>query len=89
MMNEIPPPGPVEGREAPVESRVSVPTALLEQARGLGVDAAGAAADGIRRAVRSATAARYADEHREAIEAWNGYVAENGLPFEDILEQSP
>ena len=34
-----------------------------------------------------ARAARYAEANRESIDAWNAYVAENGLPFADIMEQ--
>ena len=68
-------------------AQLSVPSLLLTQAQALGVDPARAAADGIRRAVMNARAAQYAEENREAVTAWNGYVAENGLPFEDIMEQ--
>lgn len=82
-MNEIRQPNPDCGPRG----QLPVPAALLEQARAFGVDAAQAAADGIRRAVMDARARRYAEENRAAIDAWNDYVAEHGLPFEDITEQ--
>jgi len=66
---------------------LSIPSSLITQAQEFGVDAALAASDRIRRAVMNARARQYAEENREAVDAWNGYVAANGLPFEDILEQ--
>ena len=81
-MNEVRRTKPDDG---PLE-QLSVPSSLLTQAQEFGVDAAQAAADGIRRAVKDAHAKRYADENREAVNGWNEYVAENGLPFDDIME---
>ncbi|HEY1934911.1 MAG TPA: type II toxin-antitoxin system CcdA family antitoxin [Acetobacteraceae bacterium] len=81
-MNEV-------GRTPPdqqPEAQLSVPSSLLTEAQELGVNVALAAAEGIRRAVTTARAARYAEENREAVDAWNGYVATNGLPFNDIME---
>lgn len=69
------------------QAEVSVPDSLLTEAREVGVDAATAAAEGIRRAVMNARAKRYAEDNREAVDAWNSYLAANGLPFEDIMEQ--
>ncbi len=69
------------------QAQLSVPSSLLTQAQELGVDAAQAAADGIRRAVTNAQARRYAEQNREAIAAWNEYIAKNGAPFDDIMEQ--
>lgn len=69
------------------QAQLSLPSSLLTQAQELGVDAARAAADGIRRAVMNARAKQYTEENRQAAEAWNGYIAAHGLPFEDIMEQ--
>jgi post-segregation antitoxin (ccd killing protein) len=80
-MNEVRQTAPEDG------SQLSVPSSLLTQAQELGVDAARAAADGIRRAVNNAQARQSAEENREAAAAWNAYVAASGLPFEDIMEQ--
>jgi antitoxin CcdA len=82
-MNELWRNQPEQGPQA----HLSVPSSLLTEAQELGVDAALAAADGIRRAVINARAARYAEQNREAVDAWNGYVAANGLPFEDVMER--
>ncbi len=82
-MNELPRPKPKEDQQA----QLSVPSSLLTQAQDLGIDAARAAAEGIRRAVVNAQAMQYAEQNREAIDAWNDYIAQNGLPFEDIMEQ--
>jgi post-segregation antitoxin (ccd killing protein) len=82
-MNEVRQTTPDEGPQA----QLSLPSSLLAQAQELGVDAARAAADGIRRAVINAQARQYAEENREAVDAWNAYVTATGLPFEDIMEQ--
>jgi antitoxin CcdA len=82
-MNEVRQPNPDDGPRA----QLSVPSNLLDLAQALGVDAAQAAAEGIRRAVMDARAKRYAEENREAIDAWNSYIADHGLPFDDIMEQ--
>jgi len=74
-------------REEGQKARLSVPVLLLAQAQEFGVDAGQAAADGIRRAVADARAERYAAANRESVNAWNDYVAANGLPFEDVMEQ--
>jgi post-segregation antitoxin (ccd killing protein) len=81
-MNEV-------GRTPPEQepqAQLSVPFSLLTEAQELGVNAALAAAEGIRRAVMNARAARYAEANREAVDAWNTYVATNGLPFNDFME---
>ncbi len=82
-MNEIRPPKPDDGPSV----QLSVPSTLLDQAQAFGVDATQAAAEGIRRAVMDARARRRAEENRKAIDAWNGYIAEHGLPFDDIMKQ--
>jgi antitoxin CcdA len=50
---------------------------LIREANRLGVDVAGQSEDGIRRAVREA----WLQENRGAIEAWNAWVADHGLPL--------
>jgi post-segregation antitoxin (ccd killing protein) len=83
-MNEVRHTSPEEGSQA----QLSLPSSLLTQAQELGVDAARAAADGIRRAVVNAQAEQHTAENRAAAEAWNTYISVHGLPFEDIMEQS-
>ncbi|HTW73272.1 MAG TPA: type II toxin-antitoxin system CcdA family antitoxin [Acetobacteraceae bacterium] len=82
-MNEVRQTKPEEGPQ----TQLSLPSSLLAQAQELGVDAARAAADGIRRAVINAQARQYVEENREVADAWNAYVTATGLPFEDITEQ--
>lgn len=79
-MNEVRPLKPGSGQ-------LSVPSSLIAQAKALGVDAEQAAADGIRRAVLRAQATERTEQNRAAAEAWNAYIAENGSPFADIMEQ--
>lgn len=55
--------------------------ALVEEARALGLDVAGAAEAGIVRAVKAEKERRWKIENAEAIQAANDYVAKHGLPF--------
>ena len=82
-MNEVRQIGPEEAPQA----QFSVPSTLLMQAKELGVDVPRADSDGIRRAVMNELAWRHAEANRESVDAWNEYVAKNGMPFDDIMEQ--
>jgi len=70
------------------ETKVSLPETLLQRAAELGVDVSSAAAAGVERAVSEARARQYAEQHREAVQAWDNYVREKGRPFEDIRVSS-
>lgn len=54
---------------------------LVAEARELGLDVAGAAEDGIARAVKAEKERRWKIDNAGAIQAANEYVAEHGLPF--------
>jgi len=43
-----------------------------------------AAEDGIARAVAAARNAAWVERNRAAMESWNDYVRQNGLPLEDL-----
>ncbi len=55
--------------------------APFAEAEALGLDAAAIAAHALREAVRAEKARRWLEENREAIEAHNKWVEENGLPL--------
>lgn len=54
---------------------------LLAEARALGVNVSRAAEAGIAEEVRQARWAKWRAENAEAIESWNRYVEEHGLPL--------
>jgi antitoxin CcdA len=62
-------------------TNVTLSTALLDQARELGVNVSQACEQGLEQQVRTARAAAWLEENREAIESWNRYVEEKGLPL--------
>ncbi|THD36745.1 MAG: post-segregation antitoxin CcdA [Sphingomonas sp.] len=62
-------------------TNVSLDAALVEQARELGINVSRACEDGLSDVVRAERRRRWIEENREAMEASNAYVAENGLPL--------
>jgi len=67
------------GLRNPTERVVAVPLRvdLVSEAERLGVDIFQACERGLVEAVSKA----WRDENRDAIESWNAYVEEHGLPF--------
>jgi len=63
---------------------LDLPSALLEEAEALGVDAAEAAEAGVSRAVKAAREAAWKAENAEAIRSYKDWVEKNGLPLADI-----
>lgn len=59
---------------------------LVARAKDLDVNVSRAAEDGIARAVQAETERLWKIENREAIESWNRYVEENGLPLEEFRQ---
>ena len=62
-------------------TNVSLNSKLLEEAKALGLNVSRACERGLEVEVRAARAKAWKEENREAIEAWNKYVEENGLPL--------
>jgi antitoxin CcdA len=71
-----------------VKSAVKKPTnlsldkALLAEAKSLDINLSSAAETGIRKAVSETKAERWKGENAEAIEGWNRWVEEHGLPLD-------
>jgi antitoxin CcdA len=55
--------------------------ALLDEARALNISLSAVFEAGLRDAVRERRAARWREENRAALEDYNAWVAENGLPL--------
>jgi len=62
-------------------TNVTLSTALLDEARALGVNVSQACEQGLEQQVRSVRAAAWIEENREAIESSNAYVERHGLPL--------
>lgn len=62
-------------------ANLSIRTKLLEEAKTLEINVSRAAEVGIEKAVREEKARRWKEENRGAIEGWNKWVKENGLPL--------
>lgn len=62
-------------------ANLSIDADLLAEARSLSVNISRAAETGIAEAVRKEKERRWREENREALESWNVWVEENGLPL--------
>ncbi|MEW5424372.1 type II toxin-antitoxin system CcdA family antitoxin [Amorphus sp. 3PC139-8] len=62
-------------------ANLSVDAALLDEAKALNLNLSATFEAGLREAIRTAKAAQWLEENRAALEGYNAWVAENGLPL--------
>lgn len=62
-------------------TNVTLPEALLREAREMGINLSQACERGLAYAVAEDRRRRWLEETREAMESWNEHVAEHGLPL--------
>ena len=62
-------------------ANLTLDAALLDEARGLGLNLSAAAEQGLRAAVAEAKAARWQAENAAALASSNAWVEANGLPL--------
>jgi len=62
-------------------ANLSIDADLLSEAKALSVNISRAAEAGIAAAVKAEKERLWKEENREAIEAWNAWIKEHGLPF--------
>lgn len=62
-------------------ANLTVDSALLDEARGLGINLSATFEASLREAVRAGKAARWLEDNRAALDGYNGWVAGNGLPL--------
>ncbi|MBK6707761.1 MAG: type II toxin-antitoxin system CcdA family antitoxin [Sphingomonadales bacterium] len=62
-------------------TNVSLPADMVEEAKRLGINVSQACEAGLSKEVRKALGEEWKRENKEAIESWNKWVAENGLPL--------
>ncbi|HEY0265438.1 MAG TPA: type II toxin-antitoxin system CcdA family antitoxin [Rhizomicrobium sp.] len=63
-------------------TNVTLPAALLRDARELGINLSQACERGLAAEVAAARRQRWLAENRESMEAWNAHVAAHGLPLD-------
>ena len=64
-------------------ANLSIDADLLAEAKALNVNVSRAAEAGIAQAVKAEKERLWKEENREAIEGWNRYFEEHGLPFSE------
>jgi len=62
-------------------TNLSLPDALVDEAKALGINLSRAAARGLAEEIAEKRAAQWLEENRGAISDWNDYTAEHGLPL--------
>ncbi|MBS0502783.1 MAG: type II toxin-antitoxin system CcdA family antitoxin [Proteobacteria bacterium] len=62
-------------------TNVSLPADLVEQARELGISVSRACETGLADEVRKVREQQWIEENWEAIQGWNAWVEEHGLPL--------
>jgi antitoxin CcdA len=62
-------------------TNVSLPSDMVEEAKRLGINVSQACEVGLAKEVRKALGEEWKRENREAIESWNKWTRENGLPL--------
>jgi antitoxin CcdA len=67
------------GKRKPVN--LSLDTGVVEAARGVGLNLSQVCEAALRQASKKELERRWQEENREAIEAWNVWIEENGLPL--------
>jgi antitoxin CcdA len=76
-------------REALMNKRatnLTIDPALLDEARGFGINLSATFEASLRAAVHERKAAEWLRENRAALEGYNAWVAENGLPLEQYRQ---
>ena len=67
-------------------TNVSLPAHLIEEARRLDINISQACEQGLEEQVKKALREAWLEENREAIEYWNAWVEEHGLPLAEYRQ---
>jgi antitoxin CcdA len=67
-------------------TNITLPDSLLREARGLKINVSQACESGLAREVASEKAKQWQAENRAAMDAWNDYVEQNGLPLAEFRQ---
>jgi antitoxin CcdA len=77
---------PSTPRSARRPTNVSLPVSLIEDARRLDINLSRACENGIVAAIKAEREQRWKDQNKEAIEDYNRWVEENGLPLAEYRQ---
>jgi len=67
-------------------TNVSLSAELVEEARKLGINVSEACQTGLAAEVKKTREAAWKVENRDAIESWNAYIRENGMPYDQYRQ---
>jgi antitoxin CcdA len=67
-------------------TNISLPGDMVEEAKRLGINVSQACETGLQEQVKKALGEEWKRENREAIESWNNWVAENGMPYDEYRQ---
>lgn len=65
-------------------TNVTVPPEIVSEAKELGINLSEAFERGLRESIAEVRAVRWKKENREALESYNRFVEEHGLPLADL-----
>ncbi|MCJ2186015.1 type II toxin-antitoxin system CcdA family antitoxin [Novosphingobium beihaiensis] len=77
-------PATATGNQTRRATNVSLNRDHLAEARDLGINISQACERGLVETIAEVRAARWLEENREALDSYNRYVEENGLPLENL-----
>ena len=67
-------------------TNISLDSALVAEARQLGINISQASTAGLQQAVSAARAKRWLEENRSALDSSNAFVEEHGLPLQSLRQ---
>lgn len=67
-------------------TNVSLPGDMVDEAKRLGINVSQACETGLQEQVRKALGEEWKRDNRQAIESWNKWVAENGMPYDKFRQ---
>jgi antitoxin CcdA len=67
-------------------TNVTLPEALLHDAKALNINVSKACEHGLAAEVKRARADKWLSDNREGIAAWNAYIEEHGLPLAEFRQ---
>ena len=65
---------------------MSLPAHLIEEARRLGINISQACEQGLEAQVRQSLRDAWLEENLPALEAWNEWIRENGIPYAEYRQ---
>ena len=67
-------------------TNVTLPVALVEEAKALGINLSQACEAGLSKRVSETKAERWKRENKAAIESWNQWIRDNGMPYDEYRQ---